>query len=190
MDDKEKSFIQSISSKNIAFISVVAIFIVLLAQSALSLFFAEPSEALAQIDIVFRTSLSSLFGYLLSVVSINGAKASKGTQPENSTQSKKIGFSGQSPADTPTAKMEGETEKSSAVLPTQPSATSIKKKKRILNYQILILAGGCVFCLLVMIFARNFSHHLVGGSSTTATLSLYRDFISASLGALIGLSKD
>ncbi len=204
MKKKTKSWILSLSSKNVAFISIVFIFFILLAQSGISLFFSQTSEGLGQIDIVFRTSLSSIFGYLMSVVSIKSVLNAQSKEASKKTRVNSIGFQGESNKGkqkqiemiAQTESIRGEVTQNESVdtakapILEQQKTDDLPLKKVPLNYQIIILAGSCAFCLLIMVVVRNFSQYLIPSDSSVATLSLYRDFVSASIGALIGISKD
>lgn len=59
-----------------------------------------------------------------------------------------------------------------------------------LKMQVLIVSSVCIFCLIVLIIIRDFGANFSFDNSDIATLSLFRDFISGGVGALIGLSRD
>ncbi len=197
MKPEMKSKILQVSSKGVAFTCILTIFIILLLQSALSLFFSDVSEGLGQIDIVFRTSLTSIFGYLISVVSIKSVmnKKGRGTDTQEVNKQNAVGFK----VDSTDITNEGvesritngvDLEEKQKIQFKVGKTEETRLRKIPLNYQIIILASVCIFCLLVMVVVRNFSHYIVPSDSSVATLSMYRDFISTTIGALIGISKD
>ncbi len=188
MIKKLKKILLSLSSKNTAFISLIIIFFILLLQSTLSLFFNETSESLTQIDIVFRTSLTSIFGYLVSVVSVNSINKKQNRENKNTTNT--IGFNTETTPTTITSQLDTDNGILSTPKVTSSKLPDVPFKKVPLNYQIVVIASICIFCLLIMISVRNFGHLLIPGNSTASTIGVYRDFVSSGIGALIGLSKD
>ena len=146
-------------SKEVAFISLIIIFFILLAQSTISLFYETTNNGIAQIDIVFRTSLSSIFGYLISLISTNNIK--------NKLESK-----------------------TNTLTVSKDNSCKPPKKTNPLNYQILLISFVCIFCLVLMIFIRYCSFLIVQTASSISTITVFRDFVSTSIGALIGLSKN
>lgn len=120
--------------------------IILILQSTLSLLSNKASD-LTSIDIVLRTTLSSIYGYIMSMV--------WSEKPKQVTEN-----------------------------------TGIKDKNSPkLKLQVLIVASVCVYCLLVLVVIRDFGEYFEFDSSDIATLTLFRDFISGGVGALIGLSR-
>ncbi len=191
-------WIKTMSSKNVAFASIIVIFMILLLQSALSLFFGASSEGMEQIDIVFRTSLSSIFGYLMSVISVNSSANKKNNIVATMEKPKTIGFTAENTnnSDNPNASFIWANENSEPTInqakiqEVTTQTTNIQTPKKVMvNYQIAILAAVCIFCLFIMLIVRNFSEFIIPDTSTAVTLSVYRDFVSASIGALIGLAK-
>lgn len=109
-------------------------------QSTLSLFIAPPyADATTSFDIIIRTTLGSIFGYLIS-----SAWVEKKVVTEKALQT------------------------------TKP---------------VIVVACITLFCLCTLLFARNNIDLLVIADSTSSTITQYRDFISAGIGALIGISK-
>ncbi len=189
--EEKKSFLEKANSKNIAFFSIIVIFGILLLQSAFSLFVELKFEELGQIDTVFRTALSSIFGYIMSMVSTSDFML-QGKRVSTSQKPTSIGFATSDQvipkaviyndtADTPTTEAITEVPKTASLLGTN--------KILAVNIQIIVLAAVCVFCLLSMLIVRNFSEMIVSNSSNIVTISMYRDIISGSIGALIGLSR-
>ncbi len=190
---KKRNFLSKINSKNLAFISLIVIFGILLLQTAISLFIEVEIEAITQIDIVFRTALSSIFGYFMSMVSVSefAIKNKRKTYTKSNNKPKSIGFSSEK-SDNPQSFLTLEEEKakdlSSEISPSIEEKQPVQRKFTV-NVQIIVLACVCLFCLIVMLIVRNFSHMIAPHSSNTVTISLFRDFISGSIGALIGLSR-
>ncbi|MFI3141241.1 MAG: hypothetical protein R3Y27_02910 [Clostridia bacterium] len=147
--EKLKSFS---NSKNLAYICLLVIMVILILQSTFSLFFT-PDEGtdFSSIDVVLRTTLSSIYGYIMSMV-FSEKKKIKTTQ---------------------TVEFEKKDLNSSH-----------------LKMQVLIVSSVCIFCLFVLIIIRDFGDNFIFDSSDIATLSLFRDFISGGVGALIGLSRE
>ncbi len=174
--------------KNSAFFGLVLILAALLFQSAFSLFVNMQTEGLEQIDIVFRTTITSIFGYIMSMVTTNDytiKRERKGKAP------KPIGFSAESAADDNSPSAISLTNDSNASQTQIPNGieTIPTKNIKLYNMQIGVLTSVCLFCLLILLIVRNFSHLIIPNSSNTVTISMYRDIISGSVGALIGLSR-
>ncbi len=125
---------------------------ILILQSTFSLFFTPDEGAdFSSIDVVLRTTLSSIYGYIMSMV-FNEKKKVKVISTEEKTRQN---------INSPHLKM-----------------------------QVLIVSSVCIFCLIVLIIIRDFGANFSFDNSDIATLSLFRDFISGGVGALIGLSRD
>ncbi len=199
--NEKKTIMERISSKNIAFIGLIIIFFVLLLQSALSLFFELPFEELSQIDIIFRTSIISIFGYIMSMVSSKslsvGEKKTK-TKKNSTTQPKLIGFTKKEDKENLTMLYNksdmGENDNfisgDNLLIDKSSEVNEALPENFRANAQIIVLTIACIFCLTIMLIARNFSYLIAANSTNSATFSLFRDIISGSIGALIGLSKN
>ncbi len=174
---RKKTNLSTMSSKNMAFFGIILIFFLLMLQSAAALFFSNASEEITQIDIVFRTALSSIFGYIMSMVSTSDFTIKEKIKREPVSTPK--------PPPNPIPKPT-EIEIKQAELPPQ----ALEKKKIIVNVQIIVLTSVCVFCLIILLIVRNFSEMIVITDSNIVTISQYRDIISGSIGALIGLSRN
>ncbi len=185
----KKFNLSKVSSKNVAFTCIISIFSILLLQSTLSLFVGMLYEELSQIDIVFRTSISSIFGYLMSMVS-TGDFVIKSKHNIITTTQPIIGFKADGKSDIITSQAEKEEVKAQIIPnPIKEQLVDSKKKTLAVNVQIIVLTIVCVFCLAVMLVVRNFSELIVINASNNVTISLFRDIISGSVGALIGLSR-
>ncbi len=155
--------------KNIVHFSLFVILMLLLFQSTTTLFWNIGAQTpIENIDIIFRTALSSIFGYIISTIP-NSSEDNVFLQNPNEDKEYKLNDSG--------------------ALNQKKNLSSIKQPKKICKLQIILISSICIYCLLVLFVARNFSHLIVESSSSGSTLTLYRDFVSASIGALIGLSK-
>ncbi len=190
MDD-DKPLLSKISTKNVAFIGLISIFSVLLAQSALGLFVEMDVEELAQIDIVFRTAMSSIFGYLMSMVSTSDFMVKQRVIKTNVNSAKTIGFN--TTNDENITKFaynsENPTNEVATKIETAPVVLEKPAKTFAINLQIIVLSLVCIFCLVILLIVRNFSELIVSNSTNAVTISTYRDIISGTIGALIGLSR-
>ncbi len=185
---KDKNFFLKMSSKNFVFLGLIVIFAILLLQSSITLFVDVTHEGLSQIDVVFRTSLSSIFGYIMSMVS-TGEFTLKEKNNKVENKPKTIGFSADKTL-SPTL-TNNESKDKNISLDSNPLEITSKTEEKIIktNVQIVTLTCVCIFCLLIMLIVRNFSHLIVANSTNSVTISMYRDIISGSVGALIGLSR-
>lgn len=172
-------------SKNIAYMGLVLIFFILMAQSGFSLFFDSEnvSTEIQQIDIVFRTSLSSIFGYIISILAVSKMASSS----KNQTTTTQIGFTNTDSSQNRYTMLSSENEISDSIL--NVGSASQDNREINTNVQTIALIIICVFCLVVMILVRNLSQYISITSSASVTVSMYRDFISSGIGALIGISK-
>ncbi len=190
-------------TSNTAYTSLVIIMVLLLISSTISMFIA-PNEAssVEQLDIIIRTALSSVFGFLISATikkdqqttlnetgNYNEEKQNKLQIPNeafdenaNEIHNKKDEMKMQTfeKANNDAFKKE--------IKSIVKSRNRLKNLKR-LNMQIIIIASISFYCLFFLVLARNATHLFAVNSSTVATISQFRDFISSGIGALIGLSQ-
>ncbi len=187
---------RKVNSTVISYYGIIIIFAMLLVHSAVTMFVGGgDNTGIQQIDIILRTTMGSLFGYIISKVSMkNPTKKNQTTTsiniPPQSIEVKKtegIGFR---------MELEGDnqpvTEQTKTTISIKSPLSTIKKEKaneRVKYSQSIILVSICSFCLLVMMFVRNFSFMVSPTGTAEVTLSQYRDFISSSVGALIALSR-
>ncbi len=160
-------------------------------QSATALFVDVKHEDIAQIDIIFRTAISSIFGYIMSMVSTADFALKNKSVQNTPSPPKSIGFSSEE-KDIPKAiSLEESGANTVAELLTidQPLSISGEKKLFKANVQIIVLTSVCLFCLITLLVVRNFSEHMVANTTNGVTISQYRDIVSGSIGALIGLSR-
>lgn len=168
------------ASRNIAHIALVIFLAVLLLQSAFGLFFPG-AESLDSIDIVLRSALSSIFGYLMSSVGQQSATESKS---ETSTTPRTIGFSANE--DSTLSQLESAPSASSAPAPASKSSQRTAENPQ---FQTVIIACLGFFCLVILIALRYFGGNLPTTTGAIATVAQYRDIIAGSIGALIGLAR-
>lgn len=140
------------------------LFFLLLAQSAATLFMPYSPDG-REIDIVVRTSSASVFGYLLG-----GGMARQNRVPEGEDMASPD--LSQSPA--------------------QPAAEPYPTPGECNRFRVLAAAGAGIFCLCVLLLLRDWpgkTTQLSGSDSAAAVIVQFRDYISGSLGVLIGCAS-
>ena len=171
--------------------SLIIFMVVLLAQSAYSIFFqSSASPAASDIDVVVRTSSAAIFGYFLSANFVsrstqadstpfaNGRRTVETVESGEASDSLRgqIGFSAE-----PSEPLQGGIQTQG-----QPAAQSTS----IAGYlQVAAATGIGLFCLLTLILVRNTTHGsaiLTESSAAAATVVQFRDFVSGCVGFLIG----
>ncbi len=185
-----KYILSKISGKSLSFVSITIIFGILIIQSGLNLFVDVAHENISQIDIIFRTATSSIFGYIMSVVSTSDF-AFKEREKSSPNPKKSIGFSAEETQNPSAYYNEVQNQANSDIQTTEAPKDNfiIEKKNFKINIQIVVLTLACIYCLVMMLIVRNLTHLFVVNSTNTVTISQYRDIISGSIGALIGLSR-
>ncbi len=162
-------FLAKLRTQNLAYLSLGFIFILLLLQTSAPVFWdIGYSEGLNQIDIIFRTTLSSIFGFFISTA----LPESKKGRPGQAILQEKEAIASHKDKEL-TNNIVGEQQ----------------EKKIFNNFRVFILAALIVFCLLTMMLVRNFAAFIASGEYVSNTMTLYRDFISGSIGALIGMAR-
>ena len=164
---------------------LLLIFFILLCQSAVMLF-SHLSPDGGEIDIIIRTSLASIFGYLLGG-SMSGGET--WTDPGHASALE----NNLSNMDAPEVEKSPNTEPSDMDVPTT-MATPIQPRtsEGCCRFRILIAAGIGLFCLGILLLLRDWPNKaalLENSRSKTAIVVQFRDFISGSLGFLIGCSS-
>ncbi len=176
------------STKRLGYYCLLSIMTVLLIQSSLTLFVDVPADSSTQaLDIVVRSTLSSIFGYLLATavsstqVPLNGNDSSEKSKTT-------IGFSDQVKEEVKLVNGD--------VKPQSKPVVKEQKSKKINTYypvssrtQIFVLTAICLYCLGVMIYVRDFGAQYVTNSSSPVIIAQFRELISGCIGALIGISK-
>lgn len=162
--------------------------VLLLAQMVYNLFAHEAITGDSNsLDTVLRTTASAIFGYFISGGTSSTREDTTTDEPTTTTQTATIGF--QPPAEVtapdtaPKAQAgtaSGTAQTASAVTLTDAkSPPTVQKRQR----QTVIVAAMGLASLVILIIARN---SLELTSATIATLSQLRDFVSGSVGYLIG----
>lgn len=164
--------------------------LLLVAQAAYTLFVHEiGAESSNSLDTVLRTTASAIFGYFVS----GGTQSKDSDEGEDTTSTAtpsattRIGF--QTEEDAPTARFtlsaQEESPTTATTAPTTVTTTSAPSRKELIaiHHQTVIVSTIGIVALLVLMFARNFTEL---NTSTIATLSQFRDFVSGSVGFLIG----
>ncbi len=171
-----RRFFAKLRTQNLAYLSLGFVFILLFLQSSGLVFWQRPfNDDLNQIDIVFRTTLSSIFGFFVSTT-LSDTKQSPPPQAglkESTKESIKENTNLQSNGDAPPSINQGEH----------------YQKKIFNNFRVFILAFVIIFCLITMMIVRNIDAVTASGEYVSSTMMLYRDFISGSIGALIGMAR-
>ncbi len=176
---------QKTASRNLAHISLVIFLAVLLIQSALSLFVPQRAD-MDSVDIVLRTAISSIFGYLMS--SIGQKSTATDTKKTEDNSPRTIGFSGES--DTTSLLSGAGTSVPNSSQSSQPIQSSTKSwSSDNLQFQTIIIACLGFFCLSVLIFLHYYTGEISATTGVIATIAQFRDIISGSIGALIGLAR-
>lgn len=159
----------------------------LLAQSAFALFFPVTGSEAEHIDVIVRTATAAIFGY---VISANFSRCgSEGRASKTASQT--IGFSAAdqstvSPRSGAAAPDNGAREGTNAVPPPALSRPDNRP-----NLQTLVTTCICLFSVLVLIAVRNaYAFGLSVNSGATASVAQFRDFVSASVGFLIGTPSE
>ncbi|MEG1813804.1 MAG: hypothetical protein RR337_10955 [Clostridia bacterium] len=138
---------------------LLAFMLILFVQTAHNLFFHElAQQESSALDVIVRTTMAAIFGYLISANFQNGGK----TRPEDEPGA------GDEPA---------------AGGKAAEKANPMAEKRS--QLQILVVAAIGILALLLLLIAHN---HFALNDAATATISQLRDFVSGSVGFLIGHS--
>ena len=172
--------------------SLLLFMAVLLLQSAYRIFFqTETGPAASDIDVIVRTSSSTIFGYFLSANFINRSAASLSeassspavlttsvpAEVESGAPKNQIGFTAEAPA----PESGGARPASSPLLPWLPDASRL---------QVTTATVIGLFCLCVLLILRNMGasgEQILASDSVSATVVQFRDFVSGCVGFLIGV---
>lgn len=155
--------------------------IILLGQAAHNLFFHELAMQNSDtLDTVIRTTAASIFGYFIS----NGFLGA--STPSTASSQTAIAFAAdQNNSDKPTARIGFSAEGEAGSTPQSETsiASSNGTSPQRLRQQIVIVALIGICSLLMLVAARNCTQAC---PEAVATLSQLRDFVSGSVGFLIG----
>lgn len=165
---------------------LIVIMVILLMQSGGSLLINMPeSESASQIDAVLRTSAAAIFGYFISANFCTSGKQ-KSVRAVGGTQK---AASDTSASDTSAPAMRGQigfgtppSEVSNGIAATDDGEATPSRIAPC-RAQILVVAGIGVVSLLILIAARDIAASHPG---VPALLSQLRDFVSGSVGFLVG----
>lgn len=173
--------------------SLILFMLILLVQSAYSLFFPGDSIPLAgDIDIIIRTSAAAIFGYFLSSNFVLNNSSSALAQSYAATH--KIEAVDSIPADDTAPKSQIGFLASSSSLeagtaqPVEQVPQSESAPANCLQVTVATVIG--LFCLVILLLLRiavQWNSSLLSNSdSVTATVAQMRDFVSGCVGFLIG----
>lgn len=164
---------------------LLVILLILLLQSALNLFLVEANDQQTNgIDIVFRTSVAAIFGYLVSA-NFNQQKKRRNKQ-QSSAQNTVITTAASPPVGTQ-GRIGFDTGEGSGDLgaAAPPLLTQAEEEVNCDRAQIIIVAAVGVISLIILVIYRNFYH---ATTASAGTLAQFRDFVSSSVGFLISCS--
>ncbi len=178
-----KKWFEKVKNTNkLGYFCLVFILTVLLVQSGFSLFIETPDgTTIDGIDVVVRTTMSSIFGFIIAT------SANKSQISSSNTQDKiEIGFD-KSNTDMKMTKNNDQVTVKESKSETQQAS----KPNNIISepFQIILLTFICLFCLGVIIYVRDFGLNQVKSPSAMSIITQFREFISASIGALIALTR-
>lgn len=182
-----------LAPRNLAYLGLLLMLVILLVQSSVALFLPPADNAdLSGIDIVIRTSLSSIFGFIMSMVGNQSEK--KASNQASQSEPATIGFSSEDTVTTPTSCLSMTDKSSSATSKlTTAKATAKSTRRRSSGYrtqiQIIIVIFISLYCLIVIMVLRDCNTDIASNSASISTITQYRDFVSGGIGALIGLSR-
>ena len=173
--------------------SLILFMLILLAQSAYSLFFpGDSSPLVGDIDIIVRTSAAAIFGYFLSSNFVLNNSTS--VQAQSAAAVRSIETADSVPADDAAPKSQIGFLASSSSLeagtaqPTEQISQSESKPANCLQVTVAAFIG--LFCLVILLLVRNVAQWNGGlfsnSDSVTATIAQMRDFVSGCVGFLIG----
>lgn len=179
---------------------LIIFMLVLLAQSAYTLFFPSAADPGADnIDIIVRTSTASIFGYFLSANFIRHIPAAKNTTGQ-SAQKPNPGSEITSPAQDsglknqigfslPGSLKNLEQGEANLLPPSRSGALPDPEEASSSRLQIIVAAFIGLFCLLSLLLLRDIAlwkHDFTLLPSAAVTVSQFRDLVSGCVGFLIG----
>ncbi len=201
---------QKTASRNLAHIALVLFLAILLIQSALGLFLPQRAD-MDSVDIVLRTAISSIFGYLMSSMGQKSITSTQKSQnqnqdqnPDNNTNNnsapRTIGFSGEGDTSSLLIRADSAGQNSNQANQISPNSQNSQISQNDQNaqknwsadnlqFQTIIIACLGFFCLSVLIFLHYYTGEITATTGVIATIAQFRDIISGSIGALIGLAR-
>lgn len=201
---EKKSWIQEIKRIDLVDRCIMLILIILMAQTIFNLFTHHAGQNEA-IDIVIRTSLASLFGYIISA---NFIRHESSTTMPNETPLQPEQFSQLTLEDLSTSSINLTSSNQDSVMESmQPTGVDIidpllhltnpienkekfslsgfDQKSRPHDIQILFITAIGLIALISLLMANNLE---TIDETLASTISQLRDFVSGSIGFLIGCS--
>ena len=167
---------------------LMVLFGLLMIQSVYGLFVPLADDSAVQsIDIVFRTSIAAIFGYIIST---NFGRRSDSTTPTEREVDTPIGFATQTPQENDQFNsMGGKREETMEEVPPPPK---VKRIHRDIKTQQLTFVGIIgVVSLVIMLFWRNtYNPSEALNTGNVAVISQLRDMVSGCVGFLIGHPQD
>lgn len=165
---------------------LLVILSILMLQSGLSLFLAETmNQETNTIDVVIRTSAASIFGYL---VSANFSQHRKRGRAAQRRQAAPPATASATAPRGPVAQIGFQMGEEQVETPAAPQLTAEEQniqEEHSDRAQILVVAAVGIISLVILVVYRNFSTMNIGAA---AILTQFRDFVSGSVGFLIGCS--
>lgn len=165
---------------------------IVLAQSLFQLLFISSfGDERNMIDVVIRTTAAAIFGYFISAGFLRPDHINQSdTEDNEETKTSAILTTDDSKKNNAPSARIGFVNDSATDTPLQSGQTSIQRKADMLErqrskQQIIIVTTIGLFSLLCIIIARD---SLVLSPGASAAISQLRDFVSASVGLLIGHS--
>lgn len=179
-----KKIMASLNALHLADKCLLFFMVILMVQSAYTFFQGASISTNDTMDIIVRTTAAAIFGYFVSGNFQNGSKNATEMKNENSAKASleispvqldnqiesKIGFS-------------IKTENQNVCDENRPSSCANNAECHRNRLQILVVATIGIFALLVLIIVRNY---VETNAASVATISQLRDFVSGSVGFLIG----
>lgn len=193
---KQKNFLKKIwDSINLVDKFLIFMMILFLGYSIMTIYIEKANlEVIANIDIVVRTSIASIFGYFISSNFIKTGKTTTNTKTNNIEDNKTITHES-TEIETTTSKIGFNVGEESSLKSTENNLgfinlnnqPDLSASNNNIQVQTLIVGMLCVMASLALVVTR-FS--ITTTSNDAAALSQLRDIICGSVGFLIGTPLD
>lgn len=159
---------------------------ILMLQSAYNLFFhGIIMQENNKLDVVVRTTAAAIFGYFISANFQNGSRGAMENEQYNNNVIRIDNVTSDTGSQ-PKAKFGFSAKAGSQELKMGDIVSSCKTQPECRNrLQIIVVAAIGVFALVILLIARN---HIATSDASASTISQLRDFVSGSVGFLIGHS--
>lgn len=154
---------------------------ILMIQSAHNLFFYElAGENGSDVDVIIRTTSAAIFGYFIGAGFLREDPEEQEKKPEATANlSRNFGSRSQNESTIPI-----KTTFATGVTQMKPESSPMSHFKRLHRQQIVIVAAIGIFSLLMLVMVNHCISDLP--VAAIATVSQFRDFVSGSVGLLIG----